>query len=180
MLQTGQGELYFANRQGVLEFDGKTGMKQKCLVPYMPWQYWVMRCMWLGLLVEVNSIKVGGTRGLHFAVGRKFYWSRGVGKSCVLSCKRPTHCFGSENQPGSLDLKDRQLLRCILELFTIGNEIYLRSSNRGLQNVQDQKLVSASFAPANLIFANQAKAALLGMDDDRCLYWKKGRPASLH
>jgi hypothetical protein len=45
--------------------------------------------------------------------------------------------------------------------------IYLRTSNRGLQKVQDQKLSAAEFSPANLIFASQGKTVLLGMDDNR-------------
>lgn len=180
MLQTGQGELYFANRQGVLEFDGKNWNEAE--VPGA-----VHALAVLGDEVYVAGVAGGGKLNKKLEA-HGAYTSLLAGNFIGVGVLENLVCFLASDQLIALDPKTNQVrwtlktdssYGAFLELFTIGNEIYLRSSNRGLQNVQDQKLVSASFAPANLIFANQAKAALLGMDDDRVFVLEEGKTREL-
>lgn len=179
MLQDEQGELYFANRQGILEFDGKNWSEVE--VPGA-----VHAVAARGADVYVAGVAGGGKLNKKFEAHRTYislldgnFIGVGIAGDLVLFLAADQLiAFDPRTNQVSWTIKDDSY-GTFLELFSINNETYLRSSNRGLQKVQDQKLVPALFAPANLIFAYAGKATLLGMDDNRVFLLEKNQTREL-
>jgi hypothetical protein len=179
MLQDDQGELYFANRQGILEFDGKNWNEVE--VPGA-----VHAVAAKGADVYVAGVAGGGKLNKKFEAHRT-YISLIEGNFIGVGVLGDLVCFLAADQLIAFDPRTNQVSWTIkdnsygtfLKLFTINGELYLRSSNRGLQKVQNQKLVPAEFAPANLVFADQGKATLLGMDDNRVFVLEKNQAREL-
>lgn len=180
IMQDDQGELYFANRQGILEFDGKNW--NEVFVPGA-----VHAVATKGTEVYVAGVAGGGKLNKKFEAQRNYiplvegnFIGVGIQGDLVLFlASDQLIAFSPQTNQTSWTLKADNSFGTFLELFTINDAIYLRTSNRGLQKVQDQKLAAAEFLPANLIFASQGKTVLLGMDDNRIFTWNKNQMQEL-
>ncbi|MBX2895272.1 MAG: hypothetical protein KF763_07510 [Cyclobacteriaceae bacterium] len=167
MLQDEQGELYFTNRQGILEFDGKNWSEVE--VPGA-----VHAVAAKGTDVYVAGVAGGGKLNKKFEAHRA-YISLLEGNFIGVGIAGDLVHFLAADQLIAFDPRTNQISWTIkdnshgafLELFTINNELYVRSSNSGLQKVQDQKLVPAPYALANVVFADSRNATLLGTGDNR-------------
>ncbi|MBX2915522.1 MAG: hypothetical protein KF856_09675 [Cyclobacteriaceae bacterium] len=179
MLQDDHGELYFANRQGILEFDGKNWSEVE--VPGA-----VQAIATKGADVYVAGVAGGGKLNKKFEVHRT-YISLIEGNFIGVGISGDLVLFLAADQLMAFDPRTNQISWTIKddsngtfsELFTISDEIYVRSSNKGLQKVQDQKLVPVSFIPANLVFADAGKATLLGMDDNHVFMLENSKARKL-
>jgi len=168
MLQDDQGELYFANRQGILEFDGKNWSEVE--VPGA-----VHAVAAKGTDVYVAGVAGGGKLNKKFEAHRTYiplvegdFIGVGLqGDLVFFLAADQLIAFNPQTNQATWTLKTDNSYGTFLELFTVDNAIYVRTSNRGLQKIQDQKLIPAAFAPANLVFVDQGNKTLLGMDDNR-------------
>jgi hypothetical protein len=180
MLQDDQGELYFANRQGILEFDGKNWSEVE--VPGA-----VLAVAAKGTDVYVAGVVGGGKLNKKFEAHRTYiplvegnFIGVGLQNDLVFFlASDQLIAYSPQTNQVSWTLKADDSYGVFLELFTINKTIYLRTANRGLQKVQDQKLVAAEFAPANLIFADDGTTPLLGMDDNRVFAFEKNQMRQL-
>ncbi|HRE66834.1 MAG TPA: triple tyrosine motif-containing protein [Cyclobacteriaceae bacterium] len=176
MLQDTQGELYFANRQGILEFDGKNWNEIE-----IPGAVHAVAAN--GTDVYVAGVAGGGKlnkksepqRAYIPLVAGNFNGVAAQGELVFFLASDQVIAFSSQTNQVSWALKADSSYGIFLELFTINNAIYLRTSNRGLQKLQDQKLSAAEFAPANVVFASPGKSVLLGMDDNRVFVLEKNQ-----
>ncbi|MCW5911390.1 MAG: hypothetical protein KIT62_09965 [Cyclobacteriaceae bacterium] len=169
MLQDEQGELYFTNRQGILEFDGKNWNEV-----YIPGA--VNAVATYGAEVYVAGVAGGGKLRKKFEAHRTYvqlvegnFSGVGVTEEAVyfLALDKLVSFSALTNQPAWTIRADNSYGK-FLALYIIDNNVYLRTANRGLQKVQDQKLASSDLTPANLVFAARAgNSYLLGMDDNR-------------
>lgn len=180
ILQDDQGELYFTNRQGILEFDGKNW--NEVFVPGA-----VHAVATKGTEVYVAGVAGGGKLNKKFEAQRtyiplvegNFIGVATQNEQVLFLASDQLIAFSPQTNQVSWTLKADNSYGTFLEMFTINDAIYLRTSNRGLQKVQDQKLGAAEFSPANLIFASQGKTVLLGMDDNRVFSWNKNQMQEL-
>lgn len=180
MLQDDQGELYFANRQGILEFDGKNWSEVE-----VPGAVYAVAAN--GTDVYVAGVAGGGKLNKKFEAHRtyiplvtgNFIGVAFQGDLVFFLASDQLIAFSPQTNQASWTLKAEASYGAFIELFTINDAIYIRTANRGLQKLQDQKLVAAEFAPANVVFASKGKSVLLGMDDNRVFVLEKNQMREL-
>lgn len=176
MLQDAQGELYFTNRQGILEFDGKNWSEIE-----IPGAVHAVAAN--GTDVYVAGVAGGGKLNKKFESQRSYIpLVPGNFKGVVLQgdlvfflASDQVIAFSPQANQVSWSLKADGSYGTFLDLFVINNAVYLRTSNRGLQKLQEQKLTAAEFAPANVVFTGKGKSVLLGMDDNRVFVLENGQ-----
>lgn len=172
LVQDQQGEIYFATRHGVIEFDGRnwTMVNASGAVNSLAAQG-------AGVFVtSLSSIGVLGSRQekprpyLELSNETGFFDTHAQGE-LVYFCKRDKIvAYSIEQRTLAWALNTDSSYGNFLGLFKINSGSYVRTAKRGLQKIESQKLVPSDITPGNVIFSspNQDHSRyLVGMDDHR-------------
>ena len=172
MVQDGQGEIYFATKAGVLEFDG------------LNWKVIRVPASVYALRAHNTEVLIGGLKGF----GRLASHSHGPRTYELLSDVPGIFSSETDNDYGYLcnaekifiySFKDQAAEYSIetnlatgnfLGLFKIGEDVVVRTETNRLFKIKEGKLVSLDFAITNLIFSKispDKNATLIGTEDNR-------------
>ncbi|MBX2899378.1 MAG: hypothetical protein KF775_06995 [Cyclobacteriaceae bacterium] len=153
MLQDKQGELYFTNRQGILEFDGKNWNEI-----FVPGAVNAVAAHQAELYVA--GVAGGGKLTKKFEADRQYApllegnYTDVVsnGAEVYFMASNKVVCFSPTTQQPLWTAQADAGAGQYLGLLKINNQIYVRTARGGLLAVQNQKLVPADFTPANPLF----------------------------
>ena len=169
IVQDAQGEIYFANKGGVLEFDGTN---------------WRM----ISVSGKVNSLSTNGENvflaGL-VGIGKlgqkseppRSYSKIAEGNFFLTLISGNRVFFFGKDQISAYDISTNELVNSIkpdtshgvfVGAYAVAENVYVRTSLRGLLKVQQDKLEASDVTPGNLIFSTPSangKKFLIGTDD---------------
>ncbi len=170
--QDEQGELYFATKSGVLEFDGKNW--KIISVPSAVYGLSIQ-----GINVFAASLASIGKLGPKHETPRHYQPivdSTGFFSTVTLG-ENAYFCNESQLLTYSISLKATAWIinsdstqGKFRGVYEVSGNIYVRTANRGLLKVDGQKLVASDITPGNLIFSSPTidrTKFLIGMDDHR-------------
>lgn len=177
MVQDSHGEIYFANKAGVLEFDG------------FNWNLVSVPGAVYTLVTNGTEVLIGGLSGtgkLNEKVqSPRTYESFLQASGFFSSTYRDNKAyFCSENQVIVYALASRQIESTIpiltstgnfLGVFNLGDEVVVRTEKNGLFKIQGKTLTPFDFAFSNLIFSepsSSGKELLIGTKDNRIFVLK--------
>jgi len=169
--QDAQGEIYFATKGGVLEFDGRN------------WRIINVSAKVNALSTKGENVYLAGLAGIG-RLGKKRETPRpfleiaeGNFFSTLIS---DNHVFFfTENQISSYDISTNELVNSIkadsshgifVGAYVVAENVYVRTSLRGLLKIEQDKLAASEITLGNLIFSTPSangKTFLIGTDDDR-------------
>jgi len=170
--QDEQGELYFATKSGVLEFDGKNWK-----IIAVPSAVYALSIQ--GVNVFAASLASIGKLGPKHETPRHYQPivdSTGFFSTVTLA---DNAFFCSENQLMAYSISNKATAWIINSdsthgkfrgVYEVSGNVYVRTANRGLLKVEAQKLVASDITPGNFIFSTPAidqTKFLIGMDDHR-------------
>ena len=170
--QDEQGELYFATKSGVLEFDGKNWE-----IVSVPSAVYALSTQ--GIHVFAATLESIGELGPKHETPRSYQnIVEGTGFFSTVALAE-TAFFCNENQLIAYSITNKAVGWTINSdsthglfngVFEVKGDIYVRTANRGLLKVEGQRLVASDITPGNLIFSTPAidrTKFLIGMDDHR-------------
>lgn len=170
--QDEQGELYFATKSGVLEFDGKN------------WKIISVPSAVYGLSIQGKNVFAASLASIGM-LGPKDETPRhyqsivdGTGFfSTVTLTDNAYFCNASQlltysitNKTTAWIIQSDSTQGEFRGVYEVHGNIYVRTANRGLLKVEGQKLVASDITPGNFIFSTPATDRtkfLIGMDDHR-------------
>lgn len=179
MVQDGHGEIYFANKAGVLEFDG------------LNWNLVAVPGAIYTLVVSESEVLIGGLTGagkLNEKIqSPRSYEMYSDAPGIFSSAYRENKAyFCSDNQLIIYSLASHQIDSTITTntsygnfkgVFNLGEEVVVRTENSGLLKIKDNTLSPFDFAFSNLIFSIPSPSKnefLIGTQDNR-IFILKGR-----
>ncbi len=169
LIQDEQGEIYFANKGGVLEFDGRNW--RFVSVPGA-----VYGLSTIGTQVYVASLSGIGKLGaknetprLYSKIADGNFFSSVTNDQNVFFCAKGIVSIYdiSKNELVS-SIKPDSSQGSFLGIYSVNNSVYVRTAKRGLFKVENPKLVTSDITPGNLIFSTPSingKRFLVGMDN---------------
>jgi Y_Y_Y domain len=179
MVQNSHGEIYFANKAGVLEFDG------------FNWNVITVPGAVYTLVAKDNEILLGGLSGAGKINDKiqsprsyeMFSETTGIFSSAYLQ-NRAYFCSEDQVVIYSLDTHQVELTIAVDSamgklqgVYTLGEVVAVRTENKGLFKIQNNVLVPLEFAVNNVIFSIASpsqKTFLIGTQDNR-IFTLKGR-----
>lgn len=172
LIQDRQGEIYFATRTGIIEFDGKNWSMISTTSA-------VTGVVAAGPELFVSTMTGVGQIGSKQEHPRKFIELNHEAGNFTVQALGDFVYFCSDNKLSVFSVTQKKLAWSIqsdssqgnfIGLYTLKNSCYVRTSRRGLLKVDSQKLVASDVTPGNIIFStastDQTKN-LVGMDDHR-------------
>lgn len=172
LVQDAQGEIYFATKSGVLEFDGKNW--RLISVPGA-----VHALSALGTNVFVASLTGIGKLGpksenprpyQSIAAGFDFFSTLSNGENIFFCNKDQLVSYSIAQNATNWILKSDSTQGNFLGIYEINGTIYVSTSKRGLLKEEGQKLIASDITPGNLVFSTSSadrKKFLVGMNDHR-------------
>jgi hypothetical protein len=177
IVQDAQGEIYFANKGGVLEFDGRN------------WRLISVPGAVYGLSTSGIEVYQAGLAGIG-KLGAKNETPRLYQKiaegNYLSSLTNGQHVFFCAKDLLSVyDISKNELVGSIKPdssqgsfrgIYNVNNTVYLRTAKRGLLKVENQKLVASEITPGNLIFSTSSangKKFLTGTDDHHVFIYEE-------
>jgi len=178
MVQDSHGEIYFASKAGVLEFDG------------LNWNVLSVPGAVYTLVAHDTEVLIGGLTGAGMLTEKiqsprtyqMFAETSGVFSSAY---RDSITYFCSQNQLVVYSLVSQTVTSTImmssstgnfLGVFTLGDEVVVRTENNGLFKVENNTLVPFDFAFSNLIFSISSpsqESFLIGTKDNRIFILKE-------
>lgn len=172
MVQDVQGEIYFANKGGVLEFDGKN------------WQITAVPGAVNSLALYGNQVFVAGLAGAGMLDSRKehhrpfvtiesesdFFATIAIDETIYFCGKELLMSYSAKQKKTNWVLKPDSSQGSFMGAYDVNGNLYVRTLKRGLLQVKDQKLMASDITPGNLIFSSpdaERKKFLVGMSDNR-------------
>lgn len=175
LIQDKQGEIYFATRTGILEFDGRNWNM-------IPVASAVTGLATTGSELFVTSMTSAGRVGSKQEYPRKFIEFNQEASTLGVQTLGDLVFFGSASKLNAFSIAQKSLAWSIqadsshgnfIGLYSLKGSCYIRTEKRGLLKVDSQKLVASDVTPGNIIFssasADQSKH-LVGMDDHRVFF----------
>lgn len=170
--QDAQGELYFATRNGVIEFDGKNWT----LIPVASA---VASLATQGTQVFVASLTGVGALSLKHDPAR--HYQELIPEPRIFKALRQGDLIYlcGQNKLIAYSVPEKAVSWTVLAdsthgdfkgMFLARQNLYVRTAKRGLLKVESQKLVASDITPGNLIFSSPSpdlNKYLIGMDDHR-------------
>lgn len=170
--QDAQGELYFATRNGVIEFDGKNWT----LIPVASavaslathdTQVFVASLSGIGKL----SLKHDPTRHYQELIQEpRIFKALRQGDLIYFCGQNKMMAYSVPEQAVSYTVLADSTHGDFNGMFLVKENVYIRTARRGLLKVESQKLVASDITPGNLIFSSPShdlNKYLIGMDDHR-------------
>jgi hypothetical protein len=172
MVQDAQGEIYFANKSGVLEFDGKN------------WQIISVPGAVSALTIYSNEVFVAGLAGSGILDSRKehhksfvpigsesdFFTTITIDETIYFCGKERLVSYSPKQKKTNWVLKPDSSQGSFIGAYKVKDNLYVRTSKRGLLQIESQKLIASDITPGNLIFSTsdtERKKFLVGMSDNR-------------
>lgn len=172
MVQDAQGEIYFANKSGVLEFDGKN------------WQIIPVSGAVNALTIYNNDVFVAGLAGAGKLSSRKehqrsfvaigsdvnFFTTISLDETIYFCGKDLLISYSAKQNKTNWALKPDSTQGRFIGAYNVQGKLYVATSKRGLLQVDNQKLIASDLTPGNLIFSSpnpERKKFLVGMNDNR-------------
>lgn len=169
IVQDAQGEIYFATKGGVLEFDGRN------------WRIISTPATVHTLSTNGENIYLAGLAG-GGVLGKKSENPRPYQKisdgNFFSTLTNSNHVFFfAKDQITSYDISTHELINTIkpdsshgifIGAYLVADKVYVRTSLRGLLKIEQDKLVASDFTPGHLIFSTPSangKQFLIGTDD---------------
>ena len=169
IVQDEQGEIYFANKGGVLEFDGRN------------WRFVSVPGAVYGLSTIGTQVYQAGLSGigklgpinktprsyLNIAEGN-FFSSITIEKNVFFCAKDQISIYDISKNELVSSIKPDSSQGSFLGIYNVNNTVYVRTAKRGLLKVENPKLVASDITPGNLIFSTPSidgKRFLVGMDN---------------
>jgi hypothetical protein len=169
IVQDEQGEIYFANKGGVLEFDGRN------------WRFVSVPGAVYGLSTIGTQVYQAGLAGigklgpknetprlyLNIAEGN-FFSSITLEQNVFFCAKDQISIYDISKNELATSIKPDSSQGSFLGIYNVNNTIYVRTAKRGLLKVENRKLVPSDITPGNLIFSTPSangKRFLVGMDN---------------
>jgi hypothetical protein len=169
IVQDEQGEIYFANKGGVLEFDGRN------------WRFVSVPGAVYGLSTVGTHVYQAGLSGIG-KLGSKnetprMYQKIGDGNYFSSITMEQKVFFCAKDIISIYEISKNELVNSIKPdssqgsfqgIYNVNNTVYVRTTKRGLLKVEDSKLVASDITPGNLIFSTPSangKKFLVGMDN---------------
>jgi hypothetical protein len=178
--QDEQGELYFATKSGVLEFDGKNWK-----IISVPSAVYGLSTQGLNVFaVSLASIGVLGPKHetpRHYQSivdDTGFFSTVTLAENAYFCNESQLVAYSISNKTTAWIIKSDSTQGVFRGVYEVNGNIYVRTANRGLLKVEAQKLVASDITPGNLIFSTPTldrSKFLLGMDDHRVFVQDKNK-----
>jgi hypothetical protein len=169
IVQDEQGEIYFATKGGVLEFDGRN------------WRFVSVTGAVYGLSTIGTQVYQAGLAGigklgpknetprlyLNIAEGN-FFSSITLEQNVFFCAKDQISIYDISRNELTTSIKPDSSQGSFLGIYNVNNTIYVRTAKRGLLKIENPKLVPSDITPGNLIFSTPSangKRFLVGMDN---------------
>ncbi len=179
LVQDEQGEIYFATKSGVLEFDGKNWK-----IISVPSTVYALSTK--GTDVFIASLTSVGTLGAKNETPRRYltivddtgFSSTVTNGEMVFFCNQNqlvSYSIAKKAIEWKLNADSSQ--GSFLKVHEVNGNVYVRTTKRGLLKVEGQKLIASDLTPGNLIFSTPTtdrNRFLIGMDDHRVFMNEKG------
>jgi hypothetical protein len=172
IVQDEQGEIYFATKSGVLEFDGKNW--RLISVPGA-----VHALTTRGADVFAASLTGIGKLGAKsenprpyqsIASGFDFFSTLSSGETIFFCNKDQLVSYSIAQNTTNWILKADSTQGNFLGIYEVNGNTYIGTSKRGLLKAEGQKLIASDITPGNLVFSTPSldrKKFLVGMNDHR-------------
>ncbi len=172
LVQDAQGEIYFATKSGVLEFDGKN------------WRLISVPGAVHALSAQGTNVFVAGLTGIgklgaksesprpyqSIAAGFDFFSTLSNGENIFFCSKDQLVSYSITQNATNWILKSDSTQGNFLGIYEVNGNTYVSTSKRGLLKVEGQKLIASDITPGNLVFSTPSldrKKFLVGMNDHR-------------
>jgi hypothetical protein len=177
LVQDEQGEIYFATKSGVLEFDGKNW--RHIAVPgavhslsAQGTHVFVASLMGMGKLATKHE----NPRSYNSITPDVDYFSTVSTGEAVFFCSREqVVSYAIKQNSTNWILKADSTQGNFRGVYDVNSQIYVSTSKRGLLKLDGQKLIASDITPGNLVFSTPSadhKKYLVGMNDHRAFVFE--------
>ncbi len=169
IVQDAQGEIYFANKGGVLEFDGRN------------WRFVSVPGAVYGLSTIGTQVYQAGLSGigklgpknetprLYSKIADGNFFSSVTNEQSVFFCAKDLiSVYDILKNELVISIKPDSSQGSFLGIYNVNNSVYVRTTKRGLLKLESLKLIASDITPGNLIFSTPSangKRFLVGMDN---------------